>query len=178
MKSLKASGSYYGLFTITVTGEATDADTLPSATATKNGVDDGDFTLTCAKIDTGRYKITGTVPAYDDGDLVQVSVAATVNSVATKGVVDEFVVVSVRPGIDIADLIVALLVYDWESIVAVYPDFCVLNALRVLRNAHGPAVDDVVPFYEEDGETVAFEMDVTSSASAEVVTSQTPHVAE
>lgn len=102
MKNLKASGSYYGEFCTQRfdTGAATDADSTPTATATKNGADDGSFSLTVTKIDTGRYKITGTVPAYTAGDIVQISVAATVNSVAGKGVVDEFVVVSGRPGTD------------------------------------------------------------------------------
>jgi len=89
----KAGGSYYGEFTTQRfdTGNATDADSLPTATATTNGADDGSFTLTCAKIDTGRYKITGTIPVgYSIGDRVQVSVAATVNSVAGKNVVDSF----------------------------------------------------------------------------------------
>lgn len=102
MKLLKAAGAYYGEFVTQRfdTGAATDADSLPVATATKNGTDDGAFTLTVTKIDTGRYKITGTIPAYSAGDQVQISVAATVNSVAGKGVVDDFVVVSGRPGID------------------------------------------------------------------------------
>jgi hypothetical protein len=102
MKFLKASGSYYGEFVTTRfdTGAATDADSTPTATATKNGADDGSFSLTCSKIDTGRYKVTGTVPAYSAGDVVQISVSATVNSVSAKGVVDEFVVASALPGID------------------------------------------------------------------------------
>lgn len=102
MKTLKASDSYYGEFVTSRadTGAATDADTTPTATATKNGVDDATFTLTVTKIDTGRYKVTGTVPSYTAGDIVQISVAATVNSVAGKGVIDEFVTVTGRPGID------------------------------------------------------------------------------
>lgn len=102
MKALKPSGSYYGEFITSRadTGAATDADSTPTATATRNGTDDGTFSLTVTKIDTGRYKIAGTVPAYTAGDIVHVSVAATVNSVAGKGVVDEFVVVSGRAGID------------------------------------------------------------------------------
>ncbi len=95
MKSLIAGGSYYGLFvTSDTTGAAADATGTPTVIATKNGVDDGTFILTAAKIDTGRYKITGTVPAtYVSGDSVQVSVAATVDGIATKWVADEFVVV-------------------------------------------------------------------------------------
>lgn len=91
----RPSDSYYAEFTTRVfsTGVGTNADSLPTATANKNGTDDGTFTLTCANIDTGRYKITGTVPAgYASGDRVVITVAATVSSVADKCVVDEFLV--------------------------------------------------------------------------------------
>jgi hypothetical protein len=94
-KLLAPSGAYYGEFTTSspTTGAATDADSTPTATATKNGTDDGSFSLTVTKIDTGRYKVTGTVPSgYASGDQVQISVAATVGSVAGKGVVDQFTV--------------------------------------------------------------------------------------
>jgi len=103
LKVLKPSGSYYGEFCTQRfdTGAANDADSTPTATANKNGTDDGSFTLTVTKIDTGRYKITGTVPnGYSAGDIVVVTVAATVNSVAGKGVVDQFQVVTARPGTD------------------------------------------------------------------------------
>jgi hypothetical protein len=95
MSSYQAGDSYYGEFCTQRfdTGAATDADSTPTATATKNGADDGTFSLTVTKITTGRYKITGTVPAgYSVGDVVQISVAATVNSVAGSGVVDQFTI--------------------------------------------------------------------------------------
>ena len=93
--SYKPLGSYYGQFTTqrVDTGVATDADNLPVATATRNGTDDGAFAVTAIKIDTGRYKVSGTIPGgYSAGDVVQISVAATVNGVAGKGVIDSFVV--------------------------------------------------------------------------------------
>jgi hypothetical protein len=82
MKQLKASGSYCGLFCTQRfdTGAATDADSTPTATANKNGIDDGSFTLTVTKIDTGRYKVTGTVPAgYTAGDSVIILKARAAN---------------------------------------------------------------------------------------------------
>ena len=93
--SYKPSGSYCGQFTTQRfdTGVVTDADSLPSATATRNGADDGAFNVTVAKIDTGRYKVTGTVPAgYVAGDVVQISVAAAVNGVSGKAVIDSFLI--------------------------------------------------------------------------------------
>ena len=93
--SYKPSGSYHGQFTTQRfdTGVATDADSLPVATATRNGTDDGGFSLTVAKIDTGRYKVAGTIPVgYAPGDVVQISVSASVNSVLGKAVIDLFVV--------------------------------------------------------------------------------------
>jgi hypothetical protein len=92
---LKPNDPYYGEFTTCSfsTGAATDADSLPVATATQNGTDDAAFALTVAKIDTGRYKITGTVPSgYASGSQVQISVAATVGGVAGKAVITSFVV--------------------------------------------------------------------------------------
>lgn len=99
MSTLKPGDAYSGQFTTQSfeTGAATDADSLPVATATRNGADDGSFVLTVAKLDTGRYKVTGTVPAgYAAGDVVRVSVAATVDGVAGKGIVDGFVVDTAR----------------------------------------------------------------------------------
>ncbi len=93
MNIYKPSQAYYGLFITSDpdTGDALDADSLPTATAVKNGVDDGSFTLTVANIDTGRYKITGTIPAgYVAGNVVQIVVSATVVGVAGKAVVDRF----------------------------------------------------------------------------------------
>jgi hypothetical protein len=87
--------SYYAEFTTTnpTTGAAQNGDSLPVATATHNGADDASFSLTVTNLATGRYKITGTVPGgYSSGDYVQVSVAATVATVAGVGVVDNFVI--------------------------------------------------------------------------------------
>ena len=100
------NSAYVGEFTTQRfdTGAATDADSLPTVTANKNGTDDATFSaaLTVAKIDTGRYKVTGTVPVtYAAGDVVNISVAATVNSVAGKAVIDSFVVVAAVPKVDV-----------------------------------------------------------------------------
>jgi hypothetical protein len=85
------------------TGAATNADSLPVATANRNGTDDAAFVLTVANLDTGRYKVTGTIPAgYVRGDSVNVTAAATVNGVAGKGVIDSFVMDSKRVG-DLVD---------------------------------------------------------------------------
>lgn len=71
------------------TGAAANADSLPTATANLNGTDDGTFSLTVANIDTGRYKVTGTIPAgYVAGDVLNVSIAATVGGIAAKAVID------------------------------------------------------------------------------------------
>jgi hypothetical protein len=90
----KPNTAYYGILTITdATGAAVNADSLPTATANKNGTDDGAFTLTCANLDTGRYKITGTVPSgYVAGDRVNITASAVISSISTKKPVDQFVV--------------------------------------------------------------------------------------
>lgn len=99
MMKYKPSQAYYKEFTTArfSTGAAYDATGTPVATANKNGTDDGAFSLTVTNIDTGRNKITGTVPSgYADGDIVNVTVAATVDGVAAKAVVDTFLVVTSR----------------------------------------------------------------------------------
>lgn len=97
--SYKPSDPYYKEFTTAnpSTGAAQNADSLPTATANHNGTDDGTFVLTVTNIDTGRYKITGTIPSgYAAGDVLNVSVAATVNGVAGKAIVDTQVLDSAR----------------------------------------------------------------------------------
>ena len=87
--------NYYGMFITSAasTGAAVDADALPVATANKNGADDAAFVLTVTKIDTGRYKVTGTIPAtYTTYDKVHISAAATVGGVAGKAIVEKLMI--------------------------------------------------------------------------------------
>jgi len=95
----KPSDFYYMEFTTQRfdTGVATNADSLPVATANHNGTDDTAFTLTVVNKDTGRYLISGRVPVgYAAGDVVCVSIAATLNAIAGKGVVDTFQIDTAR----------------------------------------------------------------------------------
>jgi hypothetical protein len=74
------------------TGASANADSLPTATLTHNGSDDGAAPLSVSELDTGRYKISGTIPAgYASGDKVQVWVAAVVGGVSAKAVVADYV---------------------------------------------------------------------------------------
>lgn len=105
--SYKPADSYYKLFTTSSpsTGAAVNADSLPTATANHNGADDSSFTLTVTNVDTGRYKITGTIPSgYSSGDVVNIEVSATVSAIAGKAIVDTFVLDANRVG-DIPSLI-------------------------------------------------------------------------
>jgi hypothetical protein len=82
---MKVPGSAIALqlATFSSTGALTNADSLPTATMVRNGVDDDTPTLTVANVSTGLYKLTGTIPlTYTPNDDVQVRVNATVNSVA------------------------------------------------------------------------------------------------
>jgi hypothetical protein len=99
--SYRPGDPYHGEFTTcsATTGGAQNADTLPVATATRNGVDDVTFELAVVNLDTGRYKLSGTVPpSYAQGDSVHVSVAATVGGVTGKAIIDAFVLDSKRVG--------------------------------------------------------------------------------
>jgi hypothetical protein len=103
--SYKPLQLYYKLFT--ATGAATNADSLPVATANHDGADDSAFVLTVTSVDTGRYKITGTVPSgYAEGDIVNVMVAATMSGVAGKAIVDTFTIDTKYVG-DLHDAITA-----------------------------------------------------------------------
>lgn len=70
------------------TGSATNADSLPTGTVNKNGTDDGAVTVTVTNIDTGRYKASFTIPTtYIPGDVLNLTIAATVSSVAGKAAI-------------------------------------------------------------------------------------------
>jgi hypothetical protein len=85
------------------TGAATTADSLPTGTFNRNGTDDGTTTVTVTNLDTGRYKASWTIPVgAAAGDSCMVTIAATVNSVAGKGVVWQAVLDGKRVT-DIAD---------------------------------------------------------------------------
>lgn len=91
--TLRPGDTWWGEFITSspTSGAASDADSLPVCTASRNG-SDTTIAVTVTGVDTGRYKATmacdGTWVA---GDWITVSAAATVNGVAGKGVVDNFV---------------------------------------------------------------------------------------
>ena len=124
--SYQPGDNYYKQFTTQAfnSGIATDADTLPVATVTKNGVDDGssptgwDNTLTVTKLATGRYKVTGAIPDdYADGDHVEITIAATVGGVAAKASIDSFRIDTSRLS-DLATSIVELNDLDSDAVQA------------------------------------------------------------
>jgi hypothetical protein len=74
------------------TGVATDADSTPTVTVTRNGSDQGGVSVTVTKSDTGRYKYSYTIDAgWAAGDRIQEFAAATVNSVVGKAILGDFV---------------------------------------------------------------------------------------
>jgi len=88
----KPNSIYYAVFTTTSpnTGAAKNADSLPTAIAVRNGVDDGSFSLTVVNIDIGRYRVSGTIPAYANGDTVQIVITAVVDGITDRLVVGAF----------------------------------------------------------------------------------------
>lgn len=73
-------------FTYNGFGMSTDADSLPTGTLVVNGADNG-ATVTVTKLSTGRYKATVTLPELAVGDVVDLSITATVGGVARSAVV-------------------------------------------------------------------------------------------
>lgn len=75
------------------TGNATNADLLPTAVAKKGGVIDASFPITITLQSTGEYIATGTIPTtYVKGDAVQIVVSATVGGVNGKQVISDFII--------------------------------------------------------------------------------------
>jgi hypothetical protein len=68
------------------TGAATNADSLPTGTLYVNGTADA-ATVTVTNITTGRYKAAVTLPTLAVGDVVDLNINATVNSVTDNAVV-------------------------------------------------------------------------------------------
>jgi hypothetical protein len=85
----QAGDTFRGIFTTSNNiGTATNADSLPTAKMSKNGVDDGTVTLTVTNIDTGRYSVSGTIPGtYNPGDTVSVTVIPIMSSNTVKQII-------------------------------------------------------------------------------------------
>lgn len=88
----KDSSNYTCLFLTanSVTKESQNADTLPIAIAMKNGLVDDNFELVVTNVNTGVYKITGTIPSYSIGDRVDIIVTAIIDGVIVRDIVDSF----------------------------------------------------------------------------------------
>lgn len=70
------------------TGAATDADALPVGTLHRNGEATEDV-VQITKAQTGLYKVAVSLPECDPGDMLSISVSATVGGVAASAVVWE-----------------------------------------------------------------------------------------
>lgn len=68
------------------TGVGVNADSLPTGTLVKNGVDNA-ATVTITNPNTGSYLASVTLPTLANQDIVQMRIAATVNAVADKAIV-------------------------------------------------------------------------------------------
>lgn len=73
-------------FTYNGFGMSTDADSTPTGTLAVNGADDA-ATVAISNLSTGRYKATVTLPELAVGDVVDLSITATVGGVARSAVV-------------------------------------------------------------------------------------------
>ena len=90
MPGYKPGDSVTVVFTTRVfsTGVGTNADSTPTAILNRNGTDDGAVTPVVSNLDTGRYKAVFAIPAtYLPGDVLNLSVAATVSTIADKAAV-------------------------------------------------------------------------------------------
>ena len=150
---------YVEFITVDEYGLPTTADSLPTVTANKNGVDDlVDFVLTAALIgaDAGRYKATGTIPNdYIENDSVSVSVEATVDGEYGWVVIDKFI-------IEVGDVDST----DTETIT--YRKALEIILAMVMGETVVSTVDSDtkrVQFLGRDGATVIAQVDVSSVTS-------------
>jgi hypothetical protein len=67
-------------------GAAVNADSLPTGVLVVSGADNG-ATVTITNVDAGRYKAVVTLPTLAIGDVVELYVAATISTVAAKGII-------------------------------------------------------------------------------------------
>jgi hypothetical protein len=109
--SYKPSDNYYGLVTTRRidTGALTDADSTPTAVAYQNGGYDPSFALAVSSLGfgSGCYSVSGTIPnGYQQGDVVQILMTATVNGVTDASPIDSLMIDSKRVG-DLQDASVA-----------------------------------------------------------------------
>lgn len=68
------------------TGAAANADSLPTGTLYVNGVSNA-ATVTVTNTTTGQYRAAVTLPTITTGDRCEIAIAATVNSVAGRGII-------------------------------------------------------------------------------------------
>lgn len=111
----KAGDTYYAeaVTKDPATGAAEDA-LATNAVVTKNGVDNV-WAPTVTNIDTGRYKITGTIPAdFITGDRIQVYLYADMGGVPTKQIIDNF---EIGTDIAFAPSIAVIPVYETTPVV-------------------------------------------------------------
>lgn len=149
---LKPSDAYTAQFTThhPDTGIPTNADSLPTASATHNGTDDPTFTLTITNMATGRYKIAGTIPVtYQPGDIIQILTTATVNSITSTAIVDQFTIDTKRASdlVDFDPATQTINVGQWAGIDVIATDFSVLSNLDVqvsTRSTFDSTTDSVI----------------------------------
>lgn len=68
------------------TGASTNADSTPTGTLIVNGTDNA-ASVTVTNVTTGRYKAAVTLPTLAYGDICELAISATVNSVSDKAIV-------------------------------------------------------------------------------------------
>lgn len=96
VQPLRAGDTHRVTFaTLAASGAAANADSLPTGAVKRNGVADGAVTVTVANDSTGQYSASYTIPTgYNNGDVIELVISATVGGVATKAPAPSAVVIS------------------------------------------------------------------------------------
>jgi hypothetical protein len=120
----KPGDSYHGEFLtwLPSSNAAIDADALPTAKMSRNGVDDNTVTVTVVDKGVGRYSVAATIPVgYAVGDEVYVSVFYAIGLVAMTQIVDSFQLDNTQSLLSsVNSLLAALVNPDIPNIVTYY----------------------------------------------------------
>ena len=96
---IKPGSNYVGEFStwVPATSSNIDADALPTATLSRNGVDDVTVGLTVTDKGVGRYSVTGVIPnTYAIGDRIAIWVFYRISNVQMGELIDQFTLDNTR----------------------------------------------------------------------------------
>lgn len=119
----------------------------------------------------GVAAVAGAIPAAAAGTASGLALTSAVTAVGTA--VGNNGTAIANLAIDVAAVPEDVHLFDWETIVAAVPDYCLLKAARFLRNKWSPSGSQIIVFHE-DGVTESHRFTPGTDAAAVPIVSSTP----